>query len=68
MASLIQQYLSKDTHLNSAEFLRAAIREKIKRDAPELYSQLFKGVAPTWGSSKLAEATAYPPAQSALMK
>lgn len=45
MANLITAYLKKDTHLSSAEFLRAAIREKLQREAPDLYSRLFKEAA-----------------------
>ena len=29
-------YIQKDTHLNESDFIRAAIREKIGRDAPHL--------------------------------
>jgi len=39
---LIEKYLDRDTHLNPSDFLRDAAREKIRRDAPELYSSMFK--------------------------
>ena len=42
MFYLIEKYLEKDTHVNNADLLRDAIREKIRRDAPDLYAQLFK--------------------------
>jgi len=39
---LIEKYIELDTHVSNAEFFRDAIREKIRRDAPHLYAQLFK--------------------------
>lgn len=30
------EYIRQDTHLNESDFIRAAIREKIIRDAPHL--------------------------------
>ena len=41
LKELIQKIVSLDAHLNEADFVRDAIREKIQRDAPELYKQLF---------------------------
>jgi len=41
MAKLILSYLRIDTHVSKSDFLRDAVREKIKRDAPQLYAQLF---------------------------
>ena len=32
----MNEYIRQDTHLNESDFIRAAIREKIKRDAPHL--------------------------------
>jgi len=43
LKELIQKIVSLDAHLNEADFVRDAIREKIQRDAPELYKQLFQG-------------------------
>ena len=43
LKELIQKVVELDAHLNEADFVRDAIREKIKRDAPELYKQLFRG-------------------------
>ena len=40
--NLIEKYIELDTHVTNAEFFRDAIREKIRRDAPDLYSSLFK--------------------------
>jgi hypothetical protein len=39
---LLAKYLELDTHMNESDFCRDAIREKIKRDAPQLYKQLFQ--------------------------
>ena len=41
-AELIEKYCSQDAHLNPADLIRDAIREKIQREAPEFYQQLFK--------------------------
>jgi len=43
LKELIQKVVERDTHLNEADFVRDAIREKIQRDAPDLYKQLFVG-------------------------
>lgn len=32
----MSEYIQYDTHLNESDFIRAAIREKIWRDAPHL--------------------------------
>ena len=42
-ANLIECYLEKDCHVTPADFIRDAIREKIRRDAPNLYDNLFVG-------------------------
>lgn len=39
---LILRVIAVDAHINESDFLRDAIREKIQRDAPEMYKQLFK--------------------------
>ena len=41
-AEIIQKFCSLDAHVNPADFLRDALREKVKRDAPILYEQLFR--------------------------
>jgi len=43
LARIIKNYLERDCHVTPADFLRDAIREKIRRDAPDLYENLFKG-------------------------
>lgn len=47
LKELMKRYVSLDTHNDLSEFTRDAIREKIHRDAPQLYAELFKvkGVA-----------------------
>jgi Arc/MetJ-type ribon-helix-helix transcriptional regulator len=42
LRDLLRDYLSLDTHMNESDFLREAMREKIKRDAPRLYKKLFE--------------------------
>ena len=42
MAELIKEICRRDAHVNPADFIRDAVREKIQRDAPELYSELFR--------------------------
>ena len=42
LAKLIKEICRRDAHVNPADFIRDAIREKIRRDTPELYRELFK--------------------------
>lgn len=44
LKKLMQKFVMLDTHINESDFIRDAIREKIHRDAPELYGQLFREV------------------------
>ena len=44
MKDLIEQFVSLDTHTNLSEFVRDAIRQKLQKDAPHLYNQLFEVV------------------------
>lgn len=41
LRDLVQKFIEKDTHLNESDFYRDAIRDKILREAPELYRKLF---------------------------
>lgn len=41
-AKLIEEYCRQDAHVNAADLIRDALREKIQREAPELYRQLFR--------------------------
>jgi len=40
----IDLYVSRDTHSNRSEFIRTAIREKLKRDVPELWSKILSNI------------------------
>ena len=42
LAELIKEICRRDAHVNPADFIRDAVREKIQRDAPELYRELFR--------------------------
>lgn len=43
LRKLINRFLETSaTYLNISEFARAALREKIQRDAPWLYEEVFK--------------------------
>ena len=42
MKDLIEQFVSMDTHMNLSEFVRDAIRQKLEKDAPHLYKELFE--------------------------
>lgn len=39
---LVAEFVQRDTHLNESDFVRDALREKIRREAPDLHKQLFK--------------------------
>ena len=42
LKKLMKRFVALDAHINESDFIRDAIREKIQREAPELYSQLFQ--------------------------
>lgn len=42
LKELIAKYIKCDMHTNASEFTRDALREKLAKDAPELYKQLFE--------------------------
>lgn len=42
LAETIQKYLLADSHVSPADFVRAAIREKLKRDAPQLFLEMYQ--------------------------
>jgi Arc/MetJ-type ribon-helix-helix transcriptional regulator len=42
MKQILQQHVKRDLHTNISEFTREAIREKLQREAPDLYRQLYK--------------------------
>lgn len=41
LAKLVEKYLVLDAHMNKSDFVRDAIREKIKKDAPWLYEKML---------------------------
>ena len=42
LKDLMQQFIARDTHINESDLVRDAIREKIQREAPDLYRRLFE--------------------------
>ena len=42
LKKLIKDYIELNAHKDVSEFTRDALREKIQRDAPNLYKQLFE--------------------------
>ena len=42
-AELIDEFCKRDAHVNTADFIRDAIRDKLWREAPELYHRLLQG-------------------------
>ncbi|MCS7124805.1 MAG: ribbon-helix-helix domain-containing protein [Candidatus Bathyarchaeota archaeon] len=41
LKQLMEAFIARDAHLNKSDLIRDAIREKIQREAPELYKRLF---------------------------
>ncbi|MCK4482851.1 hypothetical protein KAU55_06455, partial [Candidatus Bathyarchaeota archaeon] len=39
---LVEEFIHKDTHLNESDLLREALREKIRREAPDLYRRILQ--------------------------
>ena len=42
LKKLMERFVALDSHINESDLIRDAIREKIQREAPELYAKLFK--------------------------
>ena len=42
LKKLMKEYIGLDAHKDLSELTRDALREKIQRDAPHLYKNLFK--------------------------
>jgi len=38
---LMTEFVARDTHINESDLVRDSLREKIQRDAPDLYRALF---------------------------
>ena len=43
LRDVVKAFVERDLHMNESDFYRDAAREKIQRDAPELYKKLFSG-------------------------
>ena len=41
LAKIVEEYLRRDTHVNPADLMRDALREKLKRDVPDLYEKML---------------------------
>jgi Arc/MetJ-type ribon-helix-helix transcriptional regulator len=50
---LMMKYIEVDTHATLSDFLRDAIREKLKRDAPWLYAEMIKEISKETQKSKV---------------
>jgi len=44
MKRIIKKMIEKNLHFTEAEFVRDAIREKIQREAPDLYKLLYREI------------------------
>lgn len=42
LADLIEEFCRRDAHLNVADFIRDAIRDKLQGEAPELHRKFSK--------------------------
>jgi len=42
LKKIMKEYIQLDAHKDLSELTRDALREKIQRDAPRLYKNLFK--------------------------
>ena len=42
LKKMMKEYIELDAHKDLSELTRDALRQKIKRDAPHLYQNLFK--------------------------
>ena len=42
LIELVHRFIKMNTYCNPSEFFRDAIREKILRDAPDLYTSIFE--------------------------
>ena len=42
-ADLLEQYCRQDAYINCSDLIRDALREKLRKDAPERFKRLFEG-------------------------
>jgi len=45
LRDMIEKHVKHDLYVNLSDFFRDALREKIQREAPELYRQVFQDQA-----------------------
>ena len=45
LKKLMERFVALGFHMNESDLIRDAIREKIQREAPELYAKLYKEFA-----------------------
>jgi Arc/MetJ-type ribon-helix-helix transcriptional regulator len=46
LKKLMEQFVALDSHMNESDLIRDALREKIQRDAPDLYKRIFQEARP----------------------
>lgn len=46
LRDIINEAIMRDCHTNLSDFTRDALRQKIEKDCPELYKQLFRQTKP----------------------
>ena len=42
LREILRAHVARDTHMNESEFVRAAVREKLQREAGDLYESLVQ--------------------------
>ena len=42
LRQILRAHVGRDTHMNESEFVREAVREKLQREAPDLYQKLVR--------------------------
>jgi len=42
LREILRAQVLRDTHMNESEFVRDAVREKLQREAPDLYQKLVR--------------------------
>jgi len=42
LKQLMLEFITLDAHINESDLIRDAVREKIQREAPQLYTKLFQ--------------------------
>jgi len=47
LARVVEEYLRIDAHVGPADLLRDALREKLKRDVPDLYKTMYQEAGAT---------------------